>query len=141
MVRSRRAGFKTGNARSNVLNVIITRKRTFGSRRFCGDRRGGGRGESGGGSGLGMGGRRGERRRGSGDERGQDMETIVNGGRKRRVLDFGNKEGRRCRWLRWKETDKLKCFGMRASTCNPIILGNCLVDGGGSVKKPVVAKL
>ena len=56
-------------------------------------------------------------------------------------MDFGRKEGGRSRWLGWKKTDKLKCFGMRACTCNTVIHGNCLVDGGRNVKKPVVAKL
>ena len=69
------------------------------------------------------------------------MEAIVNSRGERRVLDFGRKEGGRSRWLGWKKTDKLKCFGMRACTCNTVILGNRLVDGSRNVKKPVVAKL
>ena len=84
---------------------------------------------------------RGEKGRRGGQERGKDVVAIVNSGGERGVLDFGGKERGRSRWLGWKKTDKLKCFGMRACTCNTVILGNGLIDGGRHVKKPVVAKL
>ena len=65
----------------------------------------------------------------------------MNSGGERRVWDFDRRKRRRSRWLGWKKTDKLKCFGMRACTCNTVILGNRVVDGSRHVKKPVVAKL
>ena len=40
MIRSRRACLKTGDARSNVFNLILSRKRAFRSCRFSGDGRG-----------------------------------------------------------------------------------------------------
>ena len=41
MICSRRACLKTSDARSNVLNLILSRKRAFRSCRFSGDGRGG----------------------------------------------------------------------------------------------------
>ena len=57
------------------------------------------------------------------------------------VLDFRGKEGGRSWWIRWKEADELKGFGVGASASNAVILGNGLVDGSGDVEKPSIANL
>ena len=69
------------------------------------------------------------------------MVAVVSSGGKRRILNPGGNEGWRGRWGWWKEADKLKSLGMRASAGDAVVLGDSLVKCGGDVEKPGGTKL
>ena len=69
------------------------------------------------------------------------MVAVVNSGGKRRILNPGGNEGWGGRWGWWKEANKLKSLGMRATAGDAVVLGDSLVKRSRDIEEPSGAKL
>ena len=69
------------------------------------------------------------------------MVAIVDGGGEGGILNTREEERGGSRWIRWKETDELECFGVGTAAGNAVVFGDGFVESGGNIEQPRVAKL